>query len=225
MTQIAKPVGKGVNTPPRDHDVKVVQQLLNKHKAPTASPISEDGTIDAKTIAAIEEFQRRVVRMSNPDGRIDLGGTTWKHLTTAPGGSSLTQLQSGSGYYSYEPNNRQFGTTQTIKAIQEVASTFSFNKQPQIGIGDISFANGGTMPPHHSHQHGTSVDIRPFRKDRSHAPITITDAQYDRETTRLLVQSLLAHRNVKSILFNDTQISGVQSYPGHHNHLHVNMES
>jgi hypothetical protein len=131
----------------------------------------------------------------------------------------------GNGYYSYEPVNRQFGTAATINALQEVAQTFRLNMpNVEIGIGDISFAQGGPMSPHKSHQHGTDVDIRPFRKDGTQKPVSIIDPQYDREMTRLLVQSLLAHRNVKGILFNDTQIHGVQFYAGHHNHLHVKMK-
>jgi len=131
----------------------------------------------------------------------------------------------GKGYYSYENGNRQYGTAATIQALIDVAVTFVHN-QPgvEIGIGDISLAPGGPISGHQSHQQGTNVDIRPFRSDREHKPVTYQDAKYDREQTRLLVQSLLAHRNVRSILFNDAQIRGVQSWPGHDNHLHVNMK-
>src|SRR5262249_47851761 len=143
------------------------------------------------------------------------------------GGGALVLLPQacGFGYYSYEPLNRQYGTAATISALHEVALAFS-SRMPgaEIGIGDISFAQGGLMNPHHSHQHGTDVDIRPFRKDGAQQPVTITDPQYNRETTRLLVQALLAHRNVKGILFNDGEIPGVQFFAGHHNHLHVKMK-
>lgn len=80
MSQLTKSVGKGVSTPPRDRDVLLVQQLLNKHRMPTAAALAEDGTIGPKTIAAIEEFQRRVVKMSNPDGRVDPNGATLRAL-------------------------------------------------------------------------------------------------------------------------------------------------
>lgn len=132
----------------------------------------------------------------------------------------------GHGYYSYEVAARQFGTEATIQALREVARTFAYNlPNVQIGIGDISFENGGTMSPHQSHQKGLDVDIRPLRNDRVHSPVTISDPHYDRETTRWLVESLLAHRNVRRILFNDTHIVGVHFFPGHHNHLHVSMKT
>jgi murein endopeptidase len=94
----------------------------------------------------------------------------------------------------------------------------------EIGIGDISFALGGPMSPHHSHQNGTDADIRPIRKGGSaHLPVTIADANYDRDLTRLLVECFSAHRNVRKILFNDAQIPGVTHWAGHDNHLHVIM--
>lgn len=219
---IRSSVGQGgVNNP---DDVLVVQQLLNKHRS---AKLAEDKKCGPRTIQAIVDFQKGF--LSNPDGRVDPGGTTWKHLTAAssPVAATLIQLPQvcGNGYYSYEPGNRQYGTSATIRTLIEVARTFLFNMPDvEIGIGDISFEKGGVMSPHASHQNGKNVDIRPLRKDKAHKPVTITDPQYDRELTRLLVESLRAHRNVKSILFNDTQIPGVQFYQGHHNHLHVNMK-
>ena len=47
--------------------------------------------------------------------------------------------------------------------------------------------------------------------DAAQIPVTIIDLPYDRELTRLLAESLLAHRNALGILFNDSQIVGVPS--------------
>lgn len=90
-----------------------------------------------------------------------------------------------------------------------------------FGIGDISLQDGANMPPHHAHQHGRNVDLRPFRKDARRLPTAIHDLSYDRAMTELLVKNLLAHRNVRRILFNDVTIHGVHAFPGHNNHLHV----
>ena len=59
-------------------DVKTVQILLNLNigKLPGISPLSEDGVAGASTIAAIEAFQKCVVGMKKPDGRIDPNGQT-----------------------------------------------------------------------------------------------------------------------------------------------------
>jgi hypothetical protein len=63
-------------------DVRVVQHLLNQNLhllAPVARMI-EDGVIGTQTINAILEFQRRVAKLSAPDGRVDPNGATWKKL-------------------------------------------------------------------------------------------------------------------------------------------------
>ena len=54
-------------------DIKVVQRLLNANlsKIPPLSSLVVDGKIGDKTINAILEFQKRVVGMSEPDGRVD----------------------------------------------------------------------------------------------------------------------------------------------------------
>lgn len=80
MATITQPVGKGV--PNRNHgDVLLVQQLLNKHRPSTLPRIGEDGVVGPETVGAIEEFQRRVVKLSYPDGRVDPGGKTIQALS------------------------------------------------------------------------------------------------------------------------------------------------
>jgi hypothetical protein len=131
----------------------------------------------------------------------------------------------GLGYYSYSNPLRQFGTSKTIETVKAVAGQFRYDiPDALLGIGDISFCHGGTMQPHRAHKHGREIDIRPMRTDKKHAPVTICDANYSRDLTEWLVKKLLAHSNVKSILFNDLQIQGVTSYAGHDNHLHVHMK-
>jgi murein endopeptidase len=124
----------------------------------------------------------------------------------------------GVGYYTISPLQRQFGTHGTIKMLLDLARQQAWNMPGlPIGIGDISFQDGSNMPPHHAHRHGRNVDLRPFRKDGQRLHTNIHASTYD----RLLVQNLLAHRNVRRILFNDATISGVHPFPGHDNHLHV----
>jgi murein endopeptidase len=128
----------------------------------------------------------------------------------------------GLGYYIFSPSNRQYGTHRTIQMLFDIARQQNWNMPNlPIGIGDISLKNGGNMPPHHAHRLGRNVDIRPFRKDGRKLPINIHDESYDRDMTGLLVKNLLAHRNVRRILFNDVSIHGVHFFAGHDNHLHV----
>lgn len=77
---ITASVGKGgVNRP---DDVRTVQQLINDNlgKLTPLRPLDVDGRIGPQTIGAIEEFQRRVVRLIPPDGRVDPNGKTLSAL-------------------------------------------------------------------------------------------------------------------------------------------------
>jgi predicted chitinase len=80
VATISRPVGRGVTNPNRS-DVTLVQQLLNRNRQPPLRQIGEDGVVGPETITAIEEFQRRVVKMSVPDGRVDPGGATFRALS------------------------------------------------------------------------------------------------------------------------------------------------
>jgi murein endopeptidase len=192
--------------------------------------LKEDADCGKRTIAAIKHYQRNFLQ--SPDGRIDVGGSTWKRLlegkfkVKSDSSNTLVLLPqvSALGYYSYASKDRQYGTASCIQTLRDVAGQFRHNMPDvEIGIGDISFAAGGYMSPHQSHQHGRHIDIRPLRKDKRRMPVTISDANYSREYTKLLVQALLAHRNVSAILFNDSAISGVKRWAGHDNHLHVTV--
>ncbi len=88
MISITKPVGilkeNESNSPA---DVRKIQGLLNEnlHLLPGISKLVVDGKVGknfekSKTIAAIKEFQAKVVKMAKPDGRIDLLGNTLKKL-------------------------------------------------------------------------------------------------------------------------------------------------
>lgn len=74
---ILKSVGEqGVND---KVDVKVIQAGLNLTQSSNfklKNRLVVDGKSGGKTIAAIEEFQKQIVKLSNPDGRVDAGGKT-----------------------------------------------------------------------------------------------------------------------------------------------------
>lgn len=217
---ISASVGRGgVN---RSADVITIQTLLNNR---AHAGLKVDGACGHHTIQAILNFQKTF--LSNPDGRVDPGGASWRRLTgQVAAGPKLVQLPQvcGFGYYSYSAADREFGTDDTIQTIRDVAQTFRLNlPDVQIGIGDISLEHGGHMSPHSSHRNGQQVDIRPLRTDKMHRPCDYHDSVYSRDYTRLLAKSFLAHRDVKRILFNDSQIQGVHPFVGHDNHLHVEM--
>lgn len=88
MGLIDKSVGKKGHNNPRD--VKVVQRLLNKHSLPPLRDLTVDGDAGPNTIRTIEHFQEVVVKMRIPDGRVDPGGRTIRHLNRGPQPATAT---------------------------------------------------------------------------------------------------------------------------------------
>jgi hypothetical protein len=79
MPNISASVGKGgVNG---KADVTIVQHLLNAHVRAMGLPVlDEDGRIGDNTTDAIARYQQMVLGVAAPDGKIDVGGGTWKAL-------------------------------------------------------------------------------------------------------------------------------------------------
>ncbi|MDI1480062.1 penicillin-insensitive murein endopeptidase [Polyangium sp. y55x31] len=227
MYRLTGSVGQGGRN--AHDDVVLVQKQLNKnaHIASAIGTLPETGIMDEATLRAILSFQRSVVRLGSPDGRVDPHGRTWRMLLgDQPQATNVAfvQLSGENGnFYLYEPQDRVWGTPATIQSIKNVAAVLKPHGF-EIGIGDISFQQGGKMAPHGSHRRGTDVDIRPVRGDGRRAPVTITDPNYNHARTKLLVEALRAEPNLKLILFNDSKMPGVRPWEGHHNHLHVRFE-
>ena len=78
MKTIVASVGRGGLN--RTEDVLLVQELLNRHIQAPQQPLVVDGVMSSRTITAIEAFQRRVVNIHRPDGRIDPGDRTMAAL-------------------------------------------------------------------------------------------------------------------------------------------------
>jgi hypothetical protein len=79
MAQITGSVGRGGQN--RREDVMTVQRLINAKLPVGLAPLAVDGICGPKTIAAIQEYQRRNLHMNPPDGRVDPGGPTFRSLT------------------------------------------------------------------------------------------------------------------------------------------------
>ena len=94
MRTILASVGRGGLN--RSADVRVVQELLNRHIRPPQPPLVVDGAVSPRLVAAIEAFQRRVVQTVRPDGRVDPGGRTFAALVT-PAAQPATALPPGRG--------------------------------------------------------------------------------------------------------------------------------
>lgn len=81
MALISASVGLGGRNKPTD--VALMQQLLNQ--ADAAARLVIDGLINQRTNDAIKNFQKTVVKMVNPDSRINANGGTLKALIKASG--------------------------------------------------------------------------------------------------------------------------------------------
>ena len=79
MKTIVASVGHGGLN--RTDDVRLVQELLNRHIQAPQRPLVVDGVMSPRTIAAIAAFQRRVLNIHRPDGRIQPGDSTMVALT------------------------------------------------------------------------------------------------------------------------------------------------
>lgn len=80
MESIVSSVGK--NAKNNFKDVVTVQTLINgcMHLLKPLSLLNPDGQAGTKTVNAIELFQRNVLKMATPDGRVDPGGKTIQTL-------------------------------------------------------------------------------------------------------------------------------------------------
>jgi len=109
---ISDSVGRGgVNN--RD-DVLKVQRLINSKLPIPLLPLPENGICESLMVSAIEEIQRRNLRMSTPDGRVDPNGATFGFLT---GRSATTTSNSGRKYTN---NPKEVVTRRTTPTAREV---------------------------------------------------------------------------------------------------------
>ncbi len=74
-------------------DIRKVQEFLNRHRPIPLAQLKADDRIGPKTIAAIEEFQTRVVKMTRPDGRVDPNGRTLQLLNGPPLSPSTANME------------------------------------------------------------------------------------------------------------------------------------
>jgi peptidoglycan hydrolase-like protein with peptidoglycan-binding domain len=123
---ISASVGK--NAVNKSEDVLVIQNLLNKKGA----TLKVDGDCGPKTIAAIEKFQKDVLKFSVPDGKVDVGGKTWQKLTdTVVSQNPNNQgLGSNSGNHQNNQSNSSSFNNEELK--------FSGNIKKAVGKGQLN---------------------------------------------------------------------------------------
>ncbi|MDX2507449.1 MAG: peptidoglycan-binding domain-containing protein [Gammaproteobacteria bacterium] len=114
MQKIIASVGRGG----RNHtaDVRVVQQLLNRHKIiGHTKPLKTDGIVGLNTVSQIEDFQKAIVKMIRPDGRVDPNGRSMLLLNKMP---NTTIKPPKVTYSSKISSSQQIVSTYAISVIQ-----------------------------------------------------------------------------------------------------------
>ena len=142
-------------------------------------------------------------------------------------GSFEQMPASGPGFECYGPLEKRHGRSEVVQAIKHVCTEWAkvFPRGPRLGIGNMSFAVGGPMPPHVSHQQGTDVDLAPIASTEEEIALTWDHPKYSRQRTQQLVDLIRNNPilDVRTILFNDPDVIGVEPWAGHDNHLHVSF--
>jgi hypothetical protein len=171
MPVITRSVGKGGTN--RSEDIQTIQELLNAnlHLLIPLAPLRVNGMIDDALVFAIEEYQRRVLHMRYPDGKMDPKGRTlrslssdpadlpwidtgtsetldWSKYPTTPVNGITTPLpRAGVGFKSYKPQETQYGYEKTVNFIQSLGVAWAKrNPAPRLLIGDLSIKGGGPTP-------------------------------------------------------------------------------
>jgi peptidoglycan hydrolase-like protein with peptidoglycan-binding domain len=116
MKKITASVGnKGIN---KLADVKVIQTLLNQQKLVGFTiPLRVDGKSGPKTIYRIEAFQKNIVKMIRPDGRVDPGGKSINVLNKTPVGMATIKALKVT-YSSGIPTKKQIVSNYAISVIK-----------------------------------------------------------------------------------------------------------
>ena len=139
----------------------------------------------------------------------------------------LPQAPEGAGYYTYgTPRNGagQYADPKMMSMILSVEHQWLALDRRKFGIGNISLAGGAHFKPHHTHDKGLAVDIRPVRKDGRQEPVSRFDVQYDRDATSSLILLFCKAAFFRLAYFNDQSIVGVRYSPGHDDHFHVEVK-
>lgn len=142
-------------------------------------------------------------------------------------GSFVQMSSSGSGFKCYGPTEKRYGRSEVIQTINHVCTEWAkaFPTGPRIGVGNLSLAGGGVMPPHVSHQQGTDVDLALIASTEEEIALTWEHPKYSRQRTQQLVDLIRNNPilGIRTILFNDPDVTGVTPWAGHDNHLHVSF--
>jgi peptidoglycan hydrolase-like protein with peptidoglycan-binding domain len=200
--------------------IRAVQRELREKRGATTVPI--DGVYGTSTTAAVTAFQSHIGLPQTGA----MNAATWRALVW-----HYEQPRfSASALCDYDVVSHNWGTAETVAALETAGSVMVQAGFGQIAVGDISLEHGGDTPLHAAHEVGLDADLRPMRRanDQCSHGSNWRLAAYDRSATRALINAIRAATpgHVKFILFNDPQLIAeglTRSFVGHDDHLHVHF--
>lgn len=131
LEKISLSVGKAGQN--RNPDVVIIQTLLNQCLAYLIPRVPQQvtGICDGLTIEIIKDFQLRVLRSLNPDGRVDPGGRTLDALNTIASGKPYIPKPAApppsGGRKIYTTNPNEVNTVHTAPSASDVVSLLKQN--------------------------------------------------------------------------------------------------
>lgn len=156
---------------------------------------------------------------------------------TLAGGINI--CDENTGYYHFygtDPvDHDDWGTLDLIQCIEATGRRWDEDYNFRFGFGDMSLQNGGSFPPHASHQNGLDMDMRYIRTDGQQLPLDIStqSSLYDVEATVNLMNFLIQESSITvTDIFVDTNYAQIvnqtgnilQHASGHTNHFHVRIQ-
>ena len=106
----------------------------------------------------------------------------------------------------------------TIEAVGQ-----QWDRNPRIGIGDLSLRGGGLFAPHKSHQNGLDVDVRYVGVNEGPINLNVPRIRYDQNRTQELIDIFCETGAVAIYVDQRANLLGpcVIEQSGHHHHFHV----
>lgn len=142
------PVGIGCHNRPAD--VRLVQQLLNRHRPMVMALLAVDGRMGPITIAAIRAFQLSKLKMSQPDGVVHPSGPTLAALCQSPFELVLkpTRLSKPSTQADYAGDKIAWGGKVPVEFKRKVVEICGdLELSPDLLMAAMAFETGETFSP------------------------------------------------------------------------------
>ncbi|MEO1126672.1 MAG: hypothetical protein AAFX95_21745 [Cyanobacteria bacterium J06639_16] len=194
-------------------------------------------SVDAGLIQAIKLFQSIIAGSTKliGDGRVDVNRRTQEFLEASNAPKWMLMPIRGEGFINFEredlKDQHDYGSSwmadSIIAAGKRYETTYRKGRSniSLIPVNDVSFPKGGNTPDHAGHEAGNACDVSIPRTGGSYGT-TWQSSNYDRDSTRAILQALKAQPLVTRIYFNDTKLIGeglCQRAGGHDNHIHFEV--